>query len=80
MTITYNDNLAVFGDMVSVEHAETLLQWIQAHPEAAADFSGCTHVHTANLQVLMATRLRVAAWPQEEGFRMWLATAMQTAV
>ena len=38
----------------SVEDAEPLFQMLQANPEAAVDWSGCTHVHTAIVQLLMA--------------------------
>jgi hypothetical protein len=36
---------------------------LQEHGSAQADFSGCAHMHPANLQVLMAAQVRVAAWP-----------------
>ncbi|CAM8626506.1 hypothetical protein MCEMSEM22_00325 [Comamonadaceae bacterium] len=63
MTIDYRDSDVVFTDIVGVEDAEVLLAWLQAHGVAQADFSGCSHIHPANLQVLMAAQVRVAAWP-----------------
>ena len=76
MPIGYKENLAAFGDTVSVEEAESLLQWIQDHPRAKVDFSHCKHVHAANLQVLMAARVPVAVWPNAEDLKVWLSTAL----
>jgi hypothetical protein len=37
-----------------VEDAEVLLQLLQAQPDGPVDWSACTRLHTAVLQVLMA--------------------------
>ena len=63
MAIDYRDHEVVITDIVGVEDAELLLAWLQEHGSAQADFSGCAHMHPANLQVLMAAQVRVAAWP-----------------
>jgi len=75
MSITYDDNTAVFAGTVSVEEAEELLQWIQKHPDGRADLSACSHLHAADLQVLMATGVRFCAWPRDESLKAWLDTA-----
>jgi hypothetical protein len=76
MTILYKRNVAVFDGAVSVEDAEDLLQWMQKHPKAKGDFSDCTHIHLANLQVLMAARIQVAAWPKDDNLTTWLHAAL----
>lgn len=76
MPIHYKKNLAVFDGIVSVEEAEELLQWRQKNPKGKADLAGCTHLHAANLQVLMATRMAVAAWPQDNNLKTWLTSAL----
>jgi hypothetical protein len=78
MTITYAGDSAVFEGTVSVEEAGTLLEWVQQHPAGSADLSGCTHLHAADLQVLMAAQLRVAAWPRDENLKTWLEAAVCT--
>lgn len=78
MTITYKRNTAVFDDTVSVEDAEDLLQWLQKHPKGKADLSGCSHLHAANLQVLMANRTPVLAWPHDDTLKTWLTAALET--
>lgn len=76
MPIVYKKGVALFEATVDVEDAEELLQWIQQHPQGKADFTRCTHLHAANLQVLMASRIRVAAWPQDDNLGTWLAAAL----
>ena len=53
MAIVYKKNDAVFSDVVSVEDAEALLEWLQKKSAARVDLSACTHLHPANLQVLV---------------------------
>lgn len=77
MAITYKKNMAVFEGAVSVEEAEDLLAWIQKTPKARADFSACTHLHAADLQVLMAAKLYVAAWPLDNDLKTWLHSALR---
>jgi len=76
MAIEYRKSLAVFRDVVSVEDAEALLEWLQKKPAARADFSACSHLHPANLQVLMAAKPRVVAWPHDAAFANWLKSAL----
>jgi hypothetical protein len=76
MTIDYKGEQAVFRDVVSVEEAEGLLGWLQNNPAAKVDLSACTHLHPANLQVLMAAKTRIAAWPDDANLRAWLENAL----
>ena len=76
MAIEYRKNLAVFKDVVSVEEAEALLEWLQKKSAARVDFSACTHLHPANLQVLMAAKPVISAWPADDGLATWLKSAL----
>lgn len=78
MGIEYKKNMAVFRDVVSVEEAEGLLEWLQNKPSARIDLEGCTHLHPANLQVLMAAKSRIASWPADANLRAWLAPVLQS--
>jgi hypothetical protein len=78
MPIEYKKNQAVFRDIVSVEEAEGLLEWLQNRPAAKVDIGACTHLHPANLQVLMAARTRIAIWPSDVNLRAWLETALKS--
>ena len=79
MPIAYKKKLAVLSDIVIVDEAEALLEWLQNKPAARVDLDACTHLHPANLQVLMAAGCRVTAWPKDAALRGWLQTALKAA-
>jgi hypothetical protein len=76
MAIEYKKNQALFRDVVTVEDAEALLEWLQKKSTARVDLSACTHMHPANLQVLMAAKTTISAWPADAGFTAWLKSAL----
>ena len=76
MAIEFRKSLAVFRDVVSVEEAEGLLEWLQKKPSAKVDLASCVHLHPANLQVLMAAGATVTAWPQEAALAGWIKSAL----
>jgi hypothetical protein len=78
MAIKYKKNLAVFSDVVTVEEAEGLLEWLQKKGAARVDLSACTHVHPAALQVLMTGKPVISVWPTDTGLASWLASALKT--
>jgi len=78
MSIEYTEELAHLSCTVSVEEAENLLQWIQQNPQGKVDLSGCSHIHAAALQVLMAANIEILTWPQDEHFTTWLSVALAT--
>jgi hypothetical protein len=78
MPIEFKKNRAVFHDEVSIEEAEALLEWLQTRPTAKADLSACNHIHTANLQVLMAAKTGISAWPGNAELRAWLEPALKS--
>jgi hypothetical protein len=79
MPIVFARSLVRFTDAVGVEDAETLLEWVQQHPTAEADLESCTHLHPANLQVLLAAHVAVRAWPADAEFARWLATVLSAS-
>jgi hypothetical protein len=76
MAIEYKKNQAIFRDVVSVEEAEGLLEWLQKKPSAKVDLSACVHLHPANLQVLMAARPTIVAWPRDAALAEWIKSAL----
>lgn len=77
MPIEFKKNQALLQEIVSVEDAEGLLDWLQNKPSAKIDLTTCTHLHPANLQVLMAAKCRVSAWPADVGLRGWIEPVLQ---
>ena len=78
MTIEYKKKLLIMKDVVSVEAAEELLEWLQGKSGVRVDLSACTHLHPANLQVLMAAGIKVAQWPADAELSHWIASALGT--
>jgi len=76
MAMTYKRNAAVFAGTIGIEEAEALLAWLHDHPKPKLDLAACTHLHAAQLQVLMAARLPIAKWPEDAGLRNWLKSAL----
>ena len=76
MAMTYKRNVAHFTDTIGVEEAEAFLGWLQKHPKPKLNLSACTHVHAAQLQVLMAARIPVVEWPMDESLSKWLKSAL----
>lgn len=76
MSIEYERNTAKLSDIVGVEDAEGLLEWLQTHPKGKIDLFDCKHLHAANLQVLMAVRPEIVAWPKNTDLRTWLQGAL----
>jgi len=77
MPIQFKGRSAVFRDGVGVDEAEGLLEWLQKRPTARIDLAACSHLHPANLQVLMAARVTVLAWPETPDLRAWLESALK---
>lgn len=78
MSLEFRKKMVVLTDVVGVEDAEQLLQWLQNKTSAKVDLSACTHLHPANIQVLMAAGVMVAAWPADPALTNWLKTALVT--
>jgi hypothetical protein len=76
MPITYGPALVRFSDVVGVEDAESLLEWVQQNATAEADLASCTHLHPANLQVLLAAAIAVRTWPDDVALASWLTTVL----
>ena len=58
-----------------VEDAETLLEHLQTRREDVVDWSGCTRLHTAVLQVLMAAKPKLVGECGDAFVRTWAGTA-----
>ena len=82
MTFSWKDGVLACAGPLTVDDAETLLQELAQRGGAGApwaDLSGCTHVHAACLQVLMAAGVRVTAWPLDTALGTWLHAALPEA-
>ena len=76
MGIEYGERRAVFVGFVGVDEAEGLLGWLQENPVARVDLAPCLHLHSADLQVLIAAKTPVARWPEDADLRSWLQSVL----
>ena len=76
MTIVYQKKTALLREVVTVEEAESLLEWLLNNPKAKLNLADCEHLHTANLQVMLAAKVTIAVWPKDSALRSWLETAL----
>ena len=76
MSVEYKKNQVYFKQVVDVAEAEALLEWLQKKSTVKVNFSACTHIHPANLQVLMTAKTTITAWPADPEFTAWLKTAL----
>jgi hypothetical protein len=56
MGIRYMKKQASLEEIVTVEDAEGLLEWLKKQPKPAVNLSKCQHMHAAVLQVLLTCR------------------------
>ncbi len=74
MSLRRDDAGAIVLDGVCpVDDAEQLLQMLQATPTAMLDWSRCSHLHTAVLQLILAARLAPAGPCGDPWVRQWVA-------
>ena len=78
MPIEFTKNTAHFRDIVSIEETEALFEWLQKQKKSQVNLVSCTHMHAANLQVLMAARPAIAAWPEDADLSAWLRGVLET--
>jgi hypothetical protein len=76
MTYAFTEDVLVVAGTLAVDDAEGLLQALAERPGAAVELAACEHVHGACLQVLMATRVDVRAWPAGAQLAAWLRAAL----
>lgn len=72
MTIEVLKSSIKLIDIIEVEEADTLLDWLQNNPKGKVNLEACTHLHAANLQVLMASKAKISEWPEDAALSEWL--------
>ncbi len=72
MPISYKKTVAVLEGHCEIEEAETLLAWLLEHPKGRLNLKRLGHPHTAVLQIMMALRPEVSAFPENEEIAAWL--------
>ena len=74
MSVGRRDNgVIVLEGRCAVEEAEPLLQMLQATPAAPCDWTRCSHLHTAVLQVILAARPALIGPCGDPYVEQWIA-------
>ena len=79
MAIVYKKTSAVFSEVAGAEEAEELLEWLSKHPKGKINLAACSHLHPANLQVLMAAGRSSYVPPTDAGLAAWIDSALKPA-
>jgi hypothetical protein len=73
MSVTRDrDGTIVLEGACPVEDAEPLLQLLQGTPSGSLDWTRCSHLHTAVLQVILAARIAPVEPCGDLWVRQWL--------
>jgi hypothetical protein len=71
--VTLSSDVATLTGVVRVDDAEPLAQWLRETAQPKVELAGCTHLHTAALQALLAARPAVVSTPAEPFLARWIA-------
>jgi hypothetical protein len=78
MTVSRRDEaMIVIADECPVDDVENLLQLLLETPTARVDWSRCAKVHTAIIQVLLASKAAVIGEPQDAFLRTMIRPLFQ---
>ena len=72
------DGKIVLDGHCPVEDAEPLCQLLQATPDALCDWTRCSHLHTAVVQVIMAARPALAGPCGDAWIEAWVAPQLRS--
>ena len=77
MSVRRHDNgTIVLEGRCPVEDAEPLLQLLHATPQAPSDWTGCSHVHTAVVQVLLSAHAALIGPCGDPWVEQWIRPAI----
>ncbi|WKA30658.1 hypothetical protein [Bradyrhizobium roseum] len=68
-----DDDIVILEGVCAVEDAETMLQMLQATPDALVNWTQCRQLHTAVLQVIMASGSAPIGPCADVWVQQWLA-------
>lgn len=76
MPIEYRKTQVIFSGDVSLDDTEKLFDWLVVNPLVKGDLAECTHLHSVNMQILIAAQMEVTVWPKDKRLRVWLEPAL----
>ena len=76
MAIEFGKTTARVDGRCDAEDVPTLVEWLHGRKRPRINLSGCTHVHTAVLQALMAARVEVSKAPSDPALSQFVHAAL----
>ena len=77
MPILYEGDTARFLDACTVDEALDLLEWLRGRSQPRIELESSTHLHTALLQVILATQPVLSSLPADPFLRRCLDGAVR---
>jgi hypothetical protein len=77
MTVRHVSGVIFLEGDCGVEHAEVLLQALAGAPGALVDWSACARLHTAVVQVMVATQIPVRGRCGDPWLQRWAPTMVR---
>jgi len=71
--VSLSRGVATLTGVVTVEDAEPLTRWLRETRRPKVRLTGCTHLHTAALQALMAAGPAVVGPPSDPFLARWVS-------
>ncbi|MDQ7048168.1 MAG: hypothetical protein Q9M92_00975 [Enterobacterales bacterium] len=72
MSVAFKKTIALLEGECSIEDSEELLNWILLNPKGKLNLKKLSYLHTAVLQVLMASQVKISIWPSDTKIASWL--------
>jgi len=72
MPIILKKTVAVLEGICEIEEAEVLLEWLLVNRKGKLNLKQLEHPHTALLQIIIAFKPMISAWPENEAICSWL--------
>jgi hypothetical protein len=75
-----NDGRIVLAGVCPVEDAEPLFQLLQSQPSSSLDWSRCSSLHTAILQLIIAARPALVGPCGDEWIENWVGSELERQI
>lgn len=79
MPLSLGSRTARLEGHVGIDDTEALVAWLRRTRTPTVNLKGCTHLHTAVLQALVAARIKVSAAPADDFLAAWILPMLEQA-
>ena len=80
MSVAFTETVATLTDVVGVDDAEPLAQWLRTTLRPRVKLAGCTHLHTSALQALLAAQPTIASALTDPFLARWVGPLLASVL